>query len=67
MYVQWACSAPLLWWLLSQLLGTLPPVTWITTQRLKRWALLEVAAAVLGLVTVVAVDMPAGEDKCVFR
>ncbi|KAG2441227.1 hypothetical protein HYH02_010070 [Chlamydomonas schloesseri] len=58
-YVQWACSAPLLWWLLSQLLGTLPPVTWITAQKLKRWAVMEVGAALLGLVTVVAVDMPA--------
>ncbi|GFR42164.1 hypothetical protein Agub_g3016, partial [Astrephomene gubernaculifera] len=58
-YMQWLCSAPLLWWLLAQLLGTLPPGSGApTAQKLLRCAVVEAALAIIGLAMLLALDMP---------
>ncbi|GLI65151.1 hypothetical protein VaNZ11_008554, partial [Volvox africanus] len=58
-YLQWACSAPLLSWLLVQLLGTLPPGCGApSAQRLYRVAGIEVVLALLGLAIMMTLGMP---------
>ncbi|GIL67992.1 hypothetical protein Vafri_21258 [Volvox africanus] len=58
-YLQWAFSAPLLSWLLAQLLGTLPPGCGApSAQRLYRVAGMEVVLALLGLALTVTLGMP---------
>lgn len=60
-YIQWACSIPPLWWLLSQLVATLPPgSTCVTTASIRRCALIELGAAATGLAVAVATDLTPG-------
>ncbi|KXZ48260.1 hypothetical protein GPECTOR_29g39 [Gonium pectorale] len=58
-HLQWACSVPLVWWLLVQLLSTLPPgVGAPSTERIQRAAIVELALSVLGLVVTLVVASP---------
>lgn len=61
-FAQWACSGPILWWMLAQLLATLPP-TMITMPNFKRVATVEAVLAVTGLVMAAAVRSPPGEAR----
>ncbi|KAG2494718.1 hypothetical protein HYH03_007232 [Edaphochlamys debaryana] len=57
-YLQWAASAPVLWWLLSQLLATMPPgsTLTLTSQRLRRCVAIESGAALIGLALMLTLE-----------
>ena len=58
-YVQWACSGPVLWWMMWQLLATLPPSA-LVMPNIKRVAAVELALAWAGLALALAVESPLG-------